>query len=405
MQLNRRQVLTHSLGGVFTFAAARHLDGLFAADSTASKRCIVLWMEGGPTQLDTFDPKPGTDTGGEFKSIETNEPGIRISETLPLLAKHMDKLSIIRNLTSNEGDHGRGNYYMHTGYTPVPSFPRPSVGSVVSRYTPEADIPKFVSLGGNSFGPAYMGPDHAPFTIDNPARAKELLDDLRRRRNRLGLLKNLSAPFDEEHPDPMVARRNSMVRRIETIVTTKFVDALNMELEPQASRERYGESGFGQSCLLARRLLESGVRFVEIQLGGWDTHTDNFNAVRNLCGELDGPWSCLMDDLSASGLLDETIVVWMGEFGRTPQINGQNGRDHYPNSTPVVIGGGGIAGGRVVGKTNKNGTEIDGPSYKVADLFATIFNQFNIKPDQEFTTNFDSPTTATDKGQIIKELF
>jgi uncharacterized protein (DUF1501 family) len=178
-----------------------------------------------------------------------------------------------------------------------------------------------------------------------------------------------------------------------------------MELEPQASRERYGESGFGQSCLLARRLLESGVRFVEIQLGGWDTHTDNFNAVRNLCGELDGPWSCLMDDLSASGLLDETIVVWMGEFGRTPQINGQNGRDHYPNSTPVVIGGGGIAGGRVVGKTNKNGTEIDGPSYKVADLFATIFNQFNIKPDQEFTTNFDSPTTATDKGQIIKELF
>jgi Protein of unknown function (DUF1501) len=405
MKINRRHMLGSSLGGMFAFALRNRQDRLFAANpSGKSKRCIVLWMDGGPSQMDTFDLKPGTNTGGELKPIATASADIRISETLPGIAKHMDTLSVIRNLTSKEGDHGRGNYYMHTGFTPIPSFPRPTAGSVISRYSAESEIPKFVALGGNGFGPAFMGPDHAPFTIDNPGQAKELLDDLRRRRNRLGLLDRLSTNFDEQHDDAMVERRCSMVTRIERLVTTNFVDALDLSKEPETVRERYGDSGFGQSCLLARRLLESGVNFVEVSLGGWDTHGDNFNAIRNLSGELDRPWSNLMDDLKSSGLLDETIVIWMGEFGRTPQINAQNGRDHFPNITPVVIGGGGIAGGVAVGKTNANGTEIDGAPYQVADLFATLYSQFGIKPDEEFTTSFDSPTTATDKGKIISEL-
>jgi hypothetical protein len=361
-------------------------------------------MEGGPSQMETFDLKPGTRTGGSFRPIRTAAPEIMISEALPKLSEHMDRLSVIRNITSREGDHDRGNYTLHTGYSPVPSFPRPTAGSVISRYSPDSDIPRFVKLGGVGVGPAFMGPDHAPFTIEDPTRAKELLEDLRRRRSRLKLVDSLSRDFNSLHTEAMVQRRQSMLSRIERMVTTRFIDALDCDRETSEVRARSGDTDFGRSCLLARRLLESGVHFVEVQLGGWDTHANNFAAVRELCGQLDGPWSSLMADLRAGGLLDETIVMWMGEFGRTPQINAQNGRDHFPDVTPVVIGGGGIPGGRAVGKTNSLGTEIDGSSYQVADLFALLYSHFGIAPDEPFRSDFGSPTTATDKGKVIEEL-
>ncbi len=249
-----------------------------------------------------------------------------------------------------------------------------------------------------------MGPQHAPFVIEDPQQVKLLLTELRRRRQRLSLVQQLSADFDARHTEPVVERRQAMLRQVETIVGTRFVDALNLDLEPESSRARYGDSAFAQNCLLARRLLESGVHFVEVQLDGWDTHADNFNSVRELCGQLDRAWATLMDDLSASGLLSETLVLWMGEFGRTPVINGTNGRDHFPDITPVVIGGGGLRGGQIIGQTNSDGTHIDGQSYRIADLLATIFHQFGIQPDQEFMTSFNSPTKATDGGQLIKEL-
>ncbi len=293
---------------------------------------------------------------------------------------------------------------MHTGFSPVPSFPRPAIGSVVSRHTPATEIPKYVSIGSRAHGPAYMGPEHAPFVIEDSAQAKELLHELRRKRNQLSLVSQLSAEFEANHPEPIVQRRQAMFKRVEKIVTTNFMDALNLELEPKSSRQRYGDGDFAQQCLLARRLLESGVNFVEVRLGEWDTHNDNFTAVKNLCGQLDRPWATLMEDLSASGLLDETLVLWMGEFGRTPIINGANGRDHFPDVTPVVIGGAGIQGGQVVGQTNRDGTQIDGSHYRVADLAATLLNRFDIQPDAQFTTSFGSPTQATDEGKLIKEL-
>ncbi len=214
----------------------------------------------------------------------------------------------------------------------------------------------------------------------------------------------LSTRFREEHRDAMIDRRRSMTAKIERIVTTPFVDALDFDKEPASVRERYGETNFGKSCLLARRLIESGVHFVEVQLGGWDTHSNNFQAVRELSGQLDRPWAALMDDLQDRGLLEETIVLWMGEFGRTPSINAQNGRDHFPDVTPVVIGGGGIAGGRVIGKTTQDGSTVEGKAHRVADLFATLYHQFGIEPTAEFTTAFDSPTKATDDGKVIEEL-
>ncbi|MGI9516655.1 MAG: DUF1501 domain-containing protein [Pirellulaceae bacterium] len=407
ISINRRQMLGGSIGGFFAYAARNHCDGLFASEvnsSARAKRCIVLWMDGGPSQLDTFDPKPGTSTGGEFQSIETAAPGMRISETLPRVARQMDALSIVRNLTSDIGDHQRAQYYLHTGYQFVSSFPRPSLGSVISSTGGESALPNYVALGSAGYGPAFMGPEHAPFSIENAAQARQLLNTLRRRRGRLRLLGELGSEFDAQHPGPLLEQRKSMISRIGALSATQFSSALDLEQASPADRSRYGDSEFARNCLVARRLLDLGVRFVEIQRGGWDTHDNNFRAVRRLTGDIDRPLAALMEDLRNSGMLEDTIVIWMGEFGRTPRINGRAGRDHFPRVTPVVLGGGPIQGGRVIGGTNELGTEIQGEPWQVPDLFATIMSAFGVEPDEEFTTDFDSPTTATDGGRIIEGL-
>lgn len=401
----RRHFLTGTASGLFAFSMRHALGNAWAAaTSVHAKRCLILWMNGGPSQFETFDPKPGTVTGGDTSSIETSVPGIRIAEHLPELAKRMDRLSVIRNLTSTEGEHQRAQYAMHTGYPLTPAFPRPALGSIVSHELPSEPFPTCVSIGGQGFGPAFLGSDHAPFTIENPAEAMQLLNRLKRRRGELQFLQELGGEFDRRHPATLVDRRHAVVDRIERMVDTPFVTALDVERESTSVRERYGTQPFGNACLVARRLLEAGVRFVEVQLDGWDTHVNNSVATRRLRETMDRPWAAVLDDLTASGLLDETIVLWMGDFGRTPAINGQQGRDHFPTVTPAVIGGGGFPGGLTIGQTDSGGNTIDGPSYKISDLFATLLQRLDIDPAKEFQTSFGSPTSATDKGQVMSEL-
>ncbi len=403
--ISRRTVLGGAIGGFFAYAMRNQADAALAKSPAGkAKRCVVLWMNGGPSQIDTFDPKPDASTGGEFKPIQTASPGLTISETLPHVAKHMDKLSVLRSITSTEGEHVRAQYFLRTGYPFVPGFPRPALGAVVSHETAPTDFPRYVTVGSRGVGPAYMGPDHAPFSINNPEEALELLRGIRRRKSRISLLQTLGGEFDTEHATAMLDRRRAMISKIEALVTTPFVDALNLERESASVRERYGPEEFGQGCLLARRLLETGVNFVEVQHQGWDTHVNNFAAVRRLCQAIDKPWAALLEDLKSSGLLDETLVIWMGEFGRTPHINANRGRDHFPRVTPAVIGGAGLASGAAIGRTNKSGTEIDGESHQVADLFATIFAALGIDPAHEFQTAFDSPAPASDGGTAIREL-
>lgn len=403
--LNRRQMLGASIGGFYAFAARHQRDQIFARQPLGlAKRCIVLWMDGGPSQLDTFDPKPKTATGGTFRSIATAADGVQICETLPKLAERMQHLSVIRNLSSNEGEHGRAQYYLRTGHELIPSFPRPALGSMVSYESPAQDFPNYVSIGSPGIGPAYLGPDHAPFSIENADTAVELLRQTRNWQSQIELMRELDQTFSAGHEDLRLRRRQAMLHKIERMLGTNFMNALDLARSTSADRQRYGNSRFGQNCLVARRLLESGVSFVEIQQGGWDTHQNNFDAVARLCGEIDGPWSVLLDDLQSSGMLSETLIVWMGEFGRTPTINGQNGRDHFPQVTPVVLGGGPIRGGLAIGETNRDGTQIVGDSYRVADLFATMLSAFGIPADKEYTTSFDSPTQATDGGRVIEDL-
>ena len=361
-------------------------------------------MNGGPSQFETFDPKPGTSTGGDCGTIKTSVPGLSIAETLPEISQHMHQLSVLRSLSSREGEHVRAQYFLHTGYPFVSGFPRPALGSVVSRETPELGFPRYVTIGPRGFGPAYMGPEHTPFTIENPDQALQLMRRLRRKRSRLGFLQELGRDFDERHATSLLKQRDAMIGRIQTMLTTPFVRATNLESESEATRERYGMHEFGQACLLARRLLEIGVNFVEVQHDGWDTHGNNLQQVRNLCESIDGPWAALMDDLQSSEMLDDTVVLWMGEFGRTPRINAQRGRDHFPQVTPVVVGGGGMSQGQVIGSTNRLGTEVDGDSVSVADLFATLMTALGIDPNQTFQTSFGSPTSATDGGVPIAGL-
>jgi len=403
--LNRRQFCVGTMGGLFAFAMRHRCDRLFAAQaSQVRKRCLVLWMAGGPSQMETFDPKPGAATGGPTRAIATRVPGLHIAENLPEIAKRMDRLSILRNLTSPEGDHDRGEYYLHTGYPRVQAFPRPTLGSIVSHQSPPADYPLFVSIGARGLGPAYLGPEHAPFAVESPTEAVRLITGLRRERFALKRLLSFNDAFDAQHSDAALARRSAFLARIERMLNTPFVAALDLERASPADRQRYGEGEFAERCLLARRLLEAGVQFVEVVHGGWDTHADNFNSVARLCQEIDKPWSVLMDDLQASGLWGETVVVWMGEFGRTPQINANNGRDHFPKVTPVVLGGGGLRGGLAVGQTDATGLEIESGAVRVPDLFATLLTALGIDPAHEFRNEFGAIAPATDNGKPIAEL-
>ena len=406
--LGRRQWLGGSLSGFFAFAfrnqLASSLDRLGVDSKAKAKRCVVLWMEGGPSQLDTFDPKPGTANGGPIRSLSTAADNLEISHYLPKIAEKMDQLSVVRNLTSPEGEHVRATHYLHTGFKFVPSFPRPSFGSVVSSVNEDLDFPKYVSLGSQGFGPAFLGPRNGPFSIENLGQAKSLLDRIRRRTSRLDLLTALDHSFSKNIDDPAVEQRRAQFEKIQRMATTQFSNALDIERYSTNEQNRYGNHEFGRRCLAARKLLELGVNFVEVQLNGWDTHQQNFRNVERLCRQLDQPFAALVEDLKQNGMFEDTVIVWMGEFGRTPNINSQAGRDHFPRCTPVVVGGGPFKTGFVEGATSENGMSIVGQSHTVADLFATLYSAFGIEPDKEFTTDFGSPTTATEDGKIITSL-
>ena len=234
--ISRRQMIGGSVGGFFAYALRNRGAKLFANDGPTAgkaKRCVVLWMEGGPSQLDTFDPKPGTGTGGPFQALATTADKIRISEALPHVAQQMKHLSVIRNLTSNEGEHLRATYYMHTGFTFVPSFPRPAIGSVISHETPDADFPKYVSLGATGIGPAYMGPEHAPFAVEDPDAAINLFKTVQQRKSRLSLLRELDSPFSDNFRDARMETRRAAIEKIERMASTQFARTLDVRQQSE----------------------------------------------------------------------------------------------------------------------------------------------------------------------------
>jgi hypothetical protein len=408
-----------------------------AADPRRRRHCILLWMAGGPSQTDTFDMKPGHENGGEFKETATNVPGVRFSEHLPRLAQHADKLAIIRSLSTKEGDHERGSYLMRTGQRPMSVISYPSVAAALAKQMAAVDdsLPPYVSVapsrgpGQGGFGPGFLGPKFAPLVVSGgngmgaPANNGEGFADLKvdsikppagvktaQAERRLELWKVLEDGFLTSHASASPQAHRTVYDNALRMIQSEAAAAFDLSQEPEKVRESYGKGVFGQGCLLARRLVERGVPFVEVSLSssvaggyGWDTHSNNFEIVKNLSAELDAGWASLLSDLADRGLLESTTIVWMGEFGRTPQINGQAGRDHFPKAWSCVLGGGGIAGGQAYGRTSANGMGIEEDPVEVTDVLATLCMALGVPPETENNSNTGRPIKIVD-GAAIERL-
>ena len=423
----RRDFVKMSLASAFGVSYSGWLPRMAQAVEEAGKHkaFILLWMTGGPSQTDTFDLKTEHPNGGPSKSIETAVSGIHISEHLPGVAKQMKDLAIIRSLTTTEGDHERATRAMLTGHKPgQEGVNYPSLGSMFAKELGDdaSDLPHYVSVApmrfGDSGGPGFLGPNYAPLVVsgvsnDPEARANLTIENLKApagvtkesMEKRFEISKFLQEDFNKSAKSPSSKAHKANFERARRMIESNAKGAFKLDEETAPLRDKYGRSQFGQGCLLARRLVERGVSFVEVTLGGWDTHGENFSAVKNLCGTLDPAWSTLMDDLRERGLLDSTLVVWMGEFGRTPKINNNNGRDHFPVAWSTVLGGGGIKGGQVIGGTGKAGTEVADRPVKLADFYATMCAGIGVSPEHENISPEGRPIPLVDRGgKVIEEL-
>ena len=420
------QGMTASLAGV---GMCRWLPALAAAESQPRRHCILLWMTGGPSQIDTFDLKPGHANGGPFKEIATSAPDLRISEHLPRLAQQGEHLCVIRGLSTREGDHGRGTYLMHCGRSPEGLIRYPTLGSVVSKELGRDDIafPNFVSVNPyfdsepTAYESGYLGPSYASLVV-KPRDAQTFatgftelgVDNLlappavapRSVNARLDLLGSLQERMlNDRGVGPSLAH-NATLERALRLMSSDAGKVFDLSTEPAEVREKYGPGQFGQGCLLARRLVEQGVPFVEVSLGEfgrWDTHNDNFTAVQQLSAELDAGWASLMEDLDDRGLLDSTTILWMGEFGRTPQINSGAGRDHFPDAWSAVLAGGGIRGGQAYGRTSDDGRMVVDGEVSTGDLLATLCAAAGIDPARQNISDIGRPFKIAE-GRAIAEL-
>ncbi len=406
------------------------------AESTERKRhCVLLWMAGGPSQMDTFDLKPDHANGGEYKEIATSVPGLRISEHLPGLAKHADQLAVVRGLSTKEGDHGRGTYLMRTGHAPGTPVKYPTIGSSISKElgSDSAPLPNYVAINQNipfaadAFGPGFLGPKYSAATVNGsdatpngdangePGFAQLRVDNLHltdgvtrvRSAKRQQLWEQMQQEFISSRPVSPVLAHDTIYRRAVRTMHSKESEAFDLSQETTETREAYGRGRFGQGCLVARRLIERGVPFVEVSLGagglGWDTHVNNFQSVKTLSEQLDAGWSTLMTELKDRGLMEDTTILWMGEFGRTPNINAQGGRDHFPNAWTCVFAGGGVAGGQAYGKTSADGTEVEEGKVEVGDVLATLCEAVGIDPETENTSPLGRPHKIAE-GSAITEI-
>jgi hypothetical protein len=413
--MSRRHFMSHMAGATTLLGSSLSLGHSLRvhADTLKANRkaCILLWMGGGPSSMDIWDLKPGTDNGGPFKPISTSGD-VQISEHMPMMAKQMHHMAIIRSMSTREADHNRGRYYMHTGYVPDPNVDYPSYGAVIAHelmsQRPELAIPPFVSVGGASEGPGFLGMSWAPLNVSSNGRIRNLDSSLGKERigQRQIALKAIEDGFIGQRRGNLAEDHRKVLGKTYDLLGSEQMKAYEVDKEPQEVKEKYGVNGFGQGCLLARRLVEAGVPFVEVDLGGWDNHQGIFRTLENdRLPVLDKAMAALTEDLEQRGLLKDTMIVWMGEFSRTPRINADAGRDHWARAWSVVVGGGGIKGGQAVGATNADGTEVVGEPYSSEDLMASVCQGLGISLETTFTSRNGRPMKIANSGKIIKELF
>jgi hypothetical protein len=440
--INRRDLLRvggltalgFGMADLFRLQRMATAESLPAVNSPKAKSCILIWLDGGPSHLETFDLKPDApaEVRGPLGSTATKIPGVRISECLPRTATILDKLAIIRSMTSPLGEHNFGTHYMMTGYKPTPVLEYPTVGAVLAHRRTQADVlppniavPNFSVGGGRLTGGGYLPLETRPFSVGgDPAKpnfqVRDLdfykgldLNRLDRRRQFVNALNEFDRNADK------LAKTNSdpdLQRAYRLIASPKAKSAFNLSDEPGKTRQRYGRKSIGQCCLLARRLVERGVSFVTVNNKGWDTHNNLYTRLKEgytgapkpgvgLIPSLDLALSALITDLGDRGMLDETLIVVMGEFGRTPKLNTAAGRDHWPRVFSAVLAGGGVPGGQVVGSSDSVGEGPRDRPVTPADLTATIYSLLGIDPKLELHTSDGRPVrVAPYESEVVKEL-
>ena len=406
-------------------ALGLNLPGFLRAASVSKPKrdvsVILVWQSGGCGHQDTFDMKPDApaDYRGEFKPIPTNVPGIQVCEHLPRMAKIADKYTILRSLNSRENNHERAINYLLTGYLPLPTIEFPSMGSTVSKELgPKNGMPPYVTVPNTfpSYGAGFLGGEHNPFIAGDANVAGYKVRDLTlpadvdwsRLGNRRWLVEQMDKKFRAVEASPDFAALDGFYQRAYDLVNSpEAKKAFDIESEPASLREQYGRTPVGQGCLLARRLVEAGVRFVTVAKGwlNYDTHGDNFNTMKKvLLPEFDPAFATLIEDLGQRGMLDSTLVIAMGEFGRTPQVNKDAGRDHHCKAWSAVLAGAGIPGGRVLGATDKTATEVTDLPVSPEDLIHTIYTLVGIDPAKEHHTSIGRPVKNVNGGRVIPGL-
>lgn len=379
-----------------------------AATTQSEKRCILIWLNGGASQFETFDMKPGRPTGGPLRPISTNVPGTQICELMPTMAQHMDKIAVIRSMKTSQVDHPGGIYLMHSGYAPSANVRYPEIGAVCAKYLghEKADLPGFIKVSSNgNAGSGFLGPQYLPLYIGHEGRlpmfaTSNQAQEVEQRRHELRTFVEGQYGIDTKaetikmhHEAFEAARRLEGARQV-----------FDVEKEWPKYQDLYGDSLFGKQLLLARRLVEAGVAFVEVGQSGYDTHADNFAGHKGLVPCMEQAWAGLMIDLQQRGLLKNTLIIWMGEIGRTPSINNRIGRDHYVRAWSAALAGGLIKGGAVYGETDLDGREVKTDPVSEGDFFATVYQALGINPKKEHYLGLRPIPIAPFGSKVVKEL-
>lgn len=414
--LSRRNFLRIASGGFIGAGLHLQFPHLFANETESisnakADHIIYLFMNGGMSHIDTFDPKPGTDVQGPFKPIEAAN-GRLMGEYLPNLAKIADKVAIINSMTSKEGDHGRGQYLFHTNYAPLGTIVHPSLGSWVTKYTKPINttLPPLISIGGSRYGAGYFGSKYEPLYMGGaqaglanvkipsgttPAQFEE----------RLALLNDLDKDFQAKYKEANIQAYNDYYKDAKKLMFSEDLKVFDIGTETEETKLAYGKNEFGNGCILARRLVEKGVKYIVLGNGGWDTHENNFESLKTKCNVLDNGLSSLILDLEKRNLLSKTLVVLTTEFGRTPKINAKNGRDHFPNAFSCLMAGGGVKGGTVIGKTSEKADKVIEQPVTIYDINTTIASAAGLNPHKEVVSPIGRPFKLSNSGNVIEGIF
>ncbi|MCY2963321.1 MAG: DUF1501 domain-containing protein [Planctomycetota bacterium] len=376
-----------------------------------AEHVILFWNGGGMSHIDTWDPKPGRPTGGEFDAISTSADGARISEIFPQLAAQMKHCALIRSIAGTQGDHGRATHQLQTSYLPFPNLVYPGIGSVVAHELPNlGDLPAYISISGQAPRAGYLGQKCEAYFVPGPGDKDpylafpEGIADYRGNK-RLEVLAKFNKRFNGNSTDERLKATQTSIDEAVELMRSPALEAFEFKNVKPETLARYGNNPFGRGALLAKRLVEKGVRFVQINRGGYDTHQQNFPAMRDHGEIMDPALASLVSDLAESGLLKKTLIVMLSEFGRTPKINKDSGRDHWASVFSCFLAGGGIRGGTVIGSSDEDGAMPADRPVQVPEIHASICHALGINPNKEVMTPLSRPMKLVDNGAPVMELF